>query len=321
MKNIDYRKLTISAVWLFFACAILYGMSRLYYQSTGGFSIQNIQSDYTYDPSWETRPLKDSEKQLIDSILSQKFTYLGKGCQSYVFSSDDGDYVIKFFKYQRMRPPRWVEYFTFIPPVKNYYLKKVEKKRIKREGVYDSWRIAFDYLSDETGITYVHLNSTDDLQRLFSMVDKAGYEHQIWIDDYEFMIQKRAKMLCDEIDELMVEGYIDQAQEMLASLVDTILDEYHRGFADNDHALMQNTGVFKGKPIHIDVGQFVSEEIVKDPSFHMQELYTKTYKFRLWLREMYPELCDNFEEYLEEVIGEDFQTMQPLWRDHIEIFQ
>ncbi|MEM1282586.1 MAG: hypothetical protein AAGG81_03450 [Chlamydiota bacterium] len=321
MKSFNYRKLTINVLWLFFACATLYGMSRLYYQSTGGFSIQNISSDYSYNPAWETNSLKDSEKEYVDSILSQKFVYLGKGCQSYVFTSGDGDYVIKFFKYQRFRTAKWVEFFTFIPWVDDYYLKKVQKKRVKLEGVFSSWCIAFDHLSDETGVVYVHLNKTDHLQKSVSIIDKAGYEHKIWIDDFEFMIQKRAKMLCDEIDELMAEGGIDQAQKMLVSLVDTILDEYHRGYADNDHALMQNTGIIEGKPVHIDVGQFVSEEIVKNPNFHMQELYTKTYKFRIWLRDTYPELCDRFEEYLQDVIGNDFVEMKPLWRDRIEIFQ
>jgi hypothetical protein len=300
---------------------MLYGLSRLYYQSTGGFSLQNIRSDYSFDSRWETRSLTDKEQQVTESVLAQKFSYLGKGCQSYVFGSEDGNYVIKFFKYQRMRPKKWVEYFTFIPVVNDLYLKKTEKKRKKREGVFASWRIAFDHLSDETGITYVHLNKTDHLNKSLSIIDKAGYEHSIWIDDYEFMIQKQAKMLCDVIDELMDAEHIDQADSMLVTMVDTILSEYYRGFADNDHALMQNTGVFHGKPIHIDVGQFVSEEIVKNPEFHMQELYTKTYKFRLWLREMHPDLCDQFDSYLQNVMGDQFLTMQPLWRDHIEIFQ
>lgn len=321
MASINYRQLVINILWACIVCLILYGLSLLYYRSTGGFALANIQSDYSYDSRWDTRTLNDFEQKLVTEALSQKFTYIGKGCQSYVFASEDGDYVIKFFKYQRMRVPQWIALFTFIPWVRDYYQHKLESKKTKREGVFESWRIAFDHLAAETGINYVHLNKTNHLSKSLSLIDKAGYEHSIWIDDYEFMIQKRAKMLCKEIDELMDKGSIDQAQKMLVTLVDIILGEYYRGFADNDHALMQNTGVFKGKPIHIDVGQFVAEETVKEPVFYKQELYTKTYKFRLWLRKRYPDLCDRFESYLQEVIGDEFQTMKPLWRDRIEIFQ
>lgn len=321
MKKETLKRLKIHILWLFCASAMLYGLSILYFRSTGGFALSNIQSDYPNDPRWETHPLENSESELIASILSQKFSYLGKGCQCYAFASADGDYVIKFFKYQRMRPQKWISFFTFIPFVDSYYQQKIVSKRLKREGVFQSWRIAFDFLSEATGISYVHLNKTNHLAKTLSLIDKAGYEHKLWIDDYEFMLQKRAKMLCTEIDELMGKGSISEAENILTSLVEKILAGYRRGLADNDHALMQNTGVFKGQPIHIDVGQFVLEEEVKAPAFYKQELYTKTYKFRLWLRKRHPELCDRFDCYLQETLGEEFLTMKPLWRKRMEIFQ
>ena len=96
-------------------------------------------------------------------------------------------------------------------------------------------------------------------------------------------------MICDEISNLMQVGKIEDSKTILKAFINRVLAEYKRGFADNDHALMQNTGVCDGLPIHIDVGQFVYNDQIKKPEFHLQELYTKTYKFRMWLNDNYPQ--------------------------------
>ncbi|MEC7840015.1 MAG: hypothetical protein VX777_08255 [Chlamydiota bacterium] len=321
MELNNFRRLAPKILWVVIAILILYGFSRLYYWTTDGFAIMHIQSDYSYDERWVTRPLTPEERDTVEQALGQPFRYLGKGCQSYVFGSEDGEYVIKFLKYQRLREKKWLEILNFLPFVENYCTKKNEKKRLKRNGVFSSWKLAFDKLSKETGVVYVHLNKSNDLNKLLSITDKVGNTYDINIDNYEFMIQRRATMLCEEIDSYMANGQQNKAGILLKSLVTRILSEYQRGLADNDHALIQNTGVCCGEPIHVDIGQFVEEEVVKDPSFHMQELYTKMYKFRLWLREKHPSLCDEFEDHLQQVIGDDFKTMKPLWRERIEIFQ
>lgn len=313
MKQTTYFRYTLNILWIIVAICILYGLSRLYFHSTAGFSLHYIRSDLSYNPEWETRDLSPEEVQDVEYILSQKFTYLGKGCQSYVFGSEDGDYVIKFLKYQRMRAPSWIKSFTFVPTVNNYYLKKVKRKEKKRLNVFRGWHTAFEHLAEETGVVFVHLNKSNHLNRSLQIVNKAGLEISLWIDDYEFMIQKRASMLCDEIEGLVSDDQEEEALHLLQNLVTTIISEYQRGFADNDHALMQNTGVYYGKPLHIDVGQFVFDPSATDPEFYNQELYTKMYKFRIWLRQNYPTLCDQLECYLREKIGPQFDDMQPHW--------
>lgn len=299
---------------------IFYGFSRLYYYSTDGFAMQHISINLPNNPLWETRSLTHEEKTIIDSLLEQEFKYLGKGCQSYVFSSNDNKYVLKFFKYQRMRDKEWLKTFNFLPFIKNYCDAKNLKKQKKREGVFKSWKLAFDHLSKETGILYVHLNKSNFLNKSVTIIDKVGCKHQVWIDDFQFMIQKKAIMLCDQIDTYMANKKEIEALNLLENLVNQILDEYQRGFADNDHALIQNTGVCDGVPLHVDVGQFVFNEEIKNKSFYLQELFTKTYKFRKWLNEKYPSLNRKFESFLK-LFMDDFDSMSPLWRERMEIFQ
>lgn len=302
LKRLLYGLLVIAAI---------YGSGRLYYRVTGGFTESNITSNLPYDRQWDIRPLTPTEQQHVDTIVSQPFSYLGKGCQSYVFQSQDGNYVIKFFKYQRFRPQAWLDYVAFIPAIDQYRLRKIEEKRLKLENIFRSWKLAFEELQPQTGLVFVHLNKSNYLKKTLTIYDKIGMEHRLDLDQMEFLIQRKAQPLCASIKTLMDQGNLDAAQVLLSRIITLVLSENARGLADNDHALMQNTGVLNGMPIHIDVGQFVHNEEVKKPDVYKQELFSKTFKFRRWLRKTYPELADYLETELRALIGEQFNTMQP----------
>ncbi len=311
MRFLSLKKYQKWILWTLLIVLMSFGIGRLYYRVTGGFTIGNITHDLPYEPKWEIHPHEDQKREM-DAILSQKFYYLGKGCQSYVFKSEDGNYVLKFFKYQRFRPKAWLSFFSFIPQVEKYRLKKIEKKQRKLDRVFTSWKIAYEDLQPETGVIFVHLNKSNHLKKMLSIYDKMGIEHRLNSDDFEFMVQKKAKMLCPTIDEMIVEGRTKDAQDLLDKLLFLIVSEYHRGYADNDHALMQNTGVWNENPVHIDVGQFVKNPNVKNPALYNQELFNKTWKFRKWLAKRHPELADHLVMRLKEIIGETtFGNLQP----------
>jgi len=294
-----------------FIAVILYGANLLYFELTGGFRISNITSDFAYNPRWETRPLSAEEKQTVRTLLNQKFTYLGKGCQAYVFSSADGNYVLKFFKYQRYRIKPWVDFFAFIPFVEKHRQERLAHKKAKLERFFSGWEVAFDDLQQETGLVYVHLNKASDLNQHVTIVDKLGFEHSVDIDQMEFLIQRKAVMFTDEINRLMQSGQESEAKALILSFIDQLLSEYNRGLVDSDHAIMQNTGVIDGKPIHIDVGQFTRDPQMKNPAIYKQDLFNKTYKFRIWLKEKHPSLGAFVEEHVEAIIGPEMWKMKP----------
>lgn len=297
-------------IGIFAAILCMYGAGRLYYSVTGGFTLGNITSDFAYDQRWEIKPLSDSEQVEVEKALSQDYRYLGKGCQSYVFLSQDGEYVIKFFKYQRFRPQFWLNYFTFIPIVSDYYDAKVERKKQKLDDLFQSWKVSYEELRPETGLVYVQLNKAQGLPKDFVIYDKVGLKYVLDLNQMEFLVQKKADMLCRIITKWMAAGEKERVDALLGNLVEMVVSEYHRGLADNDHALMQNTGVFQGQPIHIDVGQFVKNDAMKDRDVYGQELFNKTYKFRKWLRKNHPELLEELDRKLEQEIGDSFSTMQ-----------
>ncbi|WP_052436051.1 hypothetical protein [Neochlamydia sp. EPS4] len=294
---------------LFIICA--YSAGRLYYALTGGFTIGNISSNLSYNEKWVTPPLSSSEKEDLHQILSQKFRYLGKGCQSYVFASEDGLYVLKFIKYQRFRPQAWLDYFASIPFVNRYRLAKIEKKHNKLNMLFTSWKIAYEHLKPETGLVYVHLNKSHDLKKSLTIYDKLGFAHQLNMDEMEFLLQKRATMLCSTINNFVTNNQVDEAKKLIDNLLKMILSEYQRGYADNDHALMQNTGAIGTAPFHIDVGQFVVNLNISDPTVYKQELFSKTFKFRLWLAKHHPELKTYLDKHLLEIIGPEMHQLIP----------
>lgn len=298
------------------AVSASYGGGRLYYHITHGFSISNITSNFAYDSRWEVHTPTIEQQQQLNQIFAQKFSYLGKGCQSYVFLSEDGEYVLKFFKYQRFRNQPWIDWFSFIPWVEQYRLEKLTKKQEKLERFFNSWKLAYDELQPETGIVFVHLNKSNHLPNTLTITDKMGFEHILDPNQMEFMLQRKAVMLCSTIKELMDHNQVTETKQLLNAVVDLVLSENSRGYADNDHALMQNTGILDGKPIHIDVGQLLKDPIYQNPEKYKQELFNKTYKFRKWLKSHYPELVTYLETRLIEIIGPQFASMQPHFKPH-----
>ena len=196
---------------------------------------------------------------------------------------------MKFVKYQRFRPQAWLDYFESIPLINRYRLGKIEKKQKKLDMLFTSWKVAYDHLKPETGLVYVHLNKSNDLQQALTIHDKMGFEHKLNMDDMEFLLQKRANMLCSTINNFMQNDQTAEAKELIDNLLNMILSEYSRGLADNDHALMQNTGAIGTMPVHIDVGQFVINPEISNPDVYKQELFSKTFKFRTWLAKHHPE--------------------------------
>lgn len=311
MNSFDMKKFIKPLLILIVLLIVIYGSGRLYFAVTAGFTMGNISSEFAYNPKWDLSPPTPKEAEKIKRVLSQKFTYLGKGCQSYVFGSEDGNYVLKFVKFQRFRPQQWLDYLTFIPLMDRYRLAKIEKKNKKLDMLFASWKIAYENLRPETGLIFVHLNQSNNLQQTLTIFDKMGFEHHLDLDQTVFLLQERATMLCPTISRLVKEGKEDKAQELLDKLLLVILSEYERGLADNDHALMQNTGVIDGQPVHIDVGQFVIKPEMRDPAVYKPELFSKTYKFSKWLERHHPNLANYFNEKLENIIGKEMHSMVP----------
>lgn len=288
-----------------------YGAGRAYFAWTDGFSIQNIQSPKYFKEQWSVRNATKQEEEIAQSVLSQRFTYFSKGCQSYVFISNDQKYVLKFIKYQRFCTKPWLDALSFIPALDSYRAARMDYKLDKLRKLLVGWQTSYNDLPKETGVVWVHLNEGQGPSREIEIVDKLGRSHRIDLRDYQALLQVKADMLCNTLECLVNDNRIDQAKELVDHTLAMILGIYHKGYADNDHALMQNTGVLNGSPMPIDVGQLEKDPGASQPNIYKQALFNKTYRFKRWLAHLNNDLRQHLEARLIELIGEDYHTMKP----------
>ena len=65
---------------------------------TDGFGPNSIFMNSSFEPQWDYDVKQVTSSDALRKILAQRYRYIGKGTQSYVLASQDGLYVIKFFK-------------------------------------------------------------------------------------------------------------------------------------------------------------------------------------------------------------------------------
>lgn len=276
---------------ILFSIPLVCAIERFCHAQTDGFAIVNIASSSRPNLRWEVEnPCK------WDNILQQKFTYLSCGAQAYVFESADGRYVLKFFKQQHMRIPPIFQKIPLPKKWNSYRKKKIIKKRALLDSTFESMRIAFTKLREETALVALHLNKTTTLTPKLTIVDKIGVAHTIDPNQYEFVLQKKAKLAYEEIERWMATGREEKAQALITQAVMLSKKRIDLHVFDKDPDFSTNFGVVEGKLVQIDIGRF-SEKIEKDP----EELYRITRALKDHLSNHYLSLALKFDEIYEDI--------------------
>ena len=286
------RKRTLLAL-LILCGGLFFGYNQTSTYLADGFAPSKIQSDLTHDQRWEIPSLSDEERESLLHLLDQPFTYLGKGSQCFVFESNDGEVVLKFFRHRRYQPSSLISLFS-----KKEYLNK---KRKKREALFDSCWLAHQKLREESGLVYLHLNKSDDLNQRVVLKDKLHRHYALPLDSYEFIVQRRAQLIYPYIQERAKKGEMSAARESLSQLLQLLTTRYHQGIGDQDAVLIKNAGFLADRAIFIDIGQFYVDETKKDRAEYQCETERITRRLRKWLGESYPELAAYFEEELSKI--------------------
>ncbi len=162
--------------------------------------------------------------------LAQKFYLRDQGGQSYVFTSADNKYVLKFFKDM---PRPWVIF-------PGYQQKKLGKLKRTLKG-YD---LAYHRLREETGLLSLHLSpTTSPLPAI--LIDRLNIEHTVDLSSVYFILQKKAGPLPKHLDLLQVRKLLEKRSSA--------------HIADHDPRLHLNLGWLEDHPVFIDPGRFVED--------------------------------------------------------------
>lgn len=306
----------LSKHWKKFALASIiaglavFALARIYYHLTDDFRLSNITYEIAPRHEWTSESPKGEQKTFIDSLLAQKFYYIGKGAQSYAFGSTDGKYVLKFFKFKHLRPSFWLDILPPMAGLQEYRDKQYQRKERKLEGVFFGYRLAFKMHKQESGLLYIHLNTTVGLFPTVAVFDKAGWEHKIPLDDVVFIIQDHAETARSVIHNLLKAGDLEAANKKIDSIFDLYLSEYHKGIFDNDHGVMRNVGFVGEQPIHLDVGKLKRNESIKEPANYAVDLSLVGNRMAGWLAKNepddFPALKSHIETKISLITGKQF---------------
>lgn len=240
---------------------------------TQGFRLAKLELEFPNHSEWEV-PFDPS----LYAVLAQPFTYIGKGSQSYVFESKDGEYVIKFFRFDR-----------------HLGIRCNHENQLKVLTVFNACKIAYDLLRDETGLIYMHLNLTPLDLPILHCKDPLGRTVRFNLNHYRFAIQKKAQPFRSTL--LEARGDPAKMQKRIDEFIDLLQSRTSKGVFNTDPTLSRNFGFLKDRAVEIDFGNY------RPTSNHDQftEIKRYTNRLRRWLEIEAPEWVGYLDQRVEAI--------------------
>ena len=269
---------------------ILMGIGLIFCCRSQGFNVEKISSKLTYNEAWGVPPLNQEEASFFaENIFSQPFYYLGSGEQCYAFFSEDGNFVLKFFKMHQLLPKDWLNDFPF-SLFETYRFNNVEKRKQLIQEVFSSVKASYDFLQEETALLFIHLNKTRDLKKKATLFDKDGKKFLVDLDTKEFFLQKKAVRIYDHLVQLMENGLEERVHLCIRSLLKVVITRCERGFADLDIGVRNNYGFIDDQAVIIDCGSLIPDEEIRQPHHYQREILRIAEAMDHWAQEHAPEL-------------------------------
>lgn len=276
--------------------ALIFQTIHLWEGRGEGFRLYKIQSKPPYEERWDT-PHTQEDLDLAKTALQQKFQYLGHGFQCYAFVSQDDKYVLKFFRHQRLRLPDFVLAIPSLPFFEQWRKTKTLSLSRRKEYLLRSCKTSWNLARDETQLLMVHLNTTKSLFPTVSIVDPLGNTYALPLDDYQFMLQRKARHVKPTIAELMHNGDIPGAKARIDQIFDLFVLCARKGIQDTDGALIRknNLGFFGDRAIYIDGGKLQPRKSKITKKAFEKDL-KRLYLLQKWLEAEHPQLVQHFED-------------------------
>lgn len=222
--------------------AIFVGYQVLIHQLNDGFSPSKIDLVPKNLEVFESHPL-----------LKQKFTYIGKGSQVFVFLGEDKTTVLKFFRANRYKIPKIMEISK--PIFKNWVDKTRFKKEKKFENLLVSCRIASADLKKESAILTSHLSKSHGLPAI-TLIDRVHKEHTIDPNHHYFILQTKGVLLYPFLLECKEKNDLNRARNGIHKLISLIKKRDEKGIDDRDLVITKNIAFIDNEPVFIDIGEF-----------------------------------------------------------------
>ncbi|HUD01701.1 MAG TPA: hypothetical protein VMR37_05205, partial [Rhabdochlamydiaceae bacterium] len=223
--------------------------------------------------------------------LDQTFRYLGSGQQSHAFLGEDQKTVLKFFRHNDL------SLMKILNKLPGSIVWRMIKKYDPRH-VFESCKLAYQNLQDQTGIFYFHVNKTEALFNPVVIIDNSGVAHRVDLDSTEFMVQDYCELAVSRIKAQMKSGDLKGAETAVKALFAAIAEWSKSGVHIDNPALKRNIGFCGDKVIMLDVGSVKKDESLNTPEQIKREVKHVTRGLGRWIYKRYPELYPCFEQEL-----------------------
>ncbi len=290
-----------------FAIALLtlyygYKTARVYDRRADGFTLEKITSTLPYNPEWDVAVSQDKLDE-VNCMIAQPYYYLARGFQCYAFQSQDGKYVLKFVRHQRLRLSDFANALPDWGFIARWKKRKVADGKKRAQYLFRSWKVAFEEVPEETATLFVHPNKTKNKLGAVSITDRIGNTFSIDLDEYECMLQRKARWIEPVIEELMHAGKTEEAKKRIDQIFQLLADCAHKGIQDTDGALIRkhNMGFLDDRAIYIDGGKLARKGRIREKDNFAADL-RRLRPLRKWLVARYPELATYFDTAQKEAI-------------------
>lgn len=290
------RKLFFVVLFILPTWGIIFAYNRL----TDGFNMHQIESSLPQHPQFDITALSKEEKEKIEKILQQPFHYIAKGCQFYAFESEDGKTVIKFLKQKHLRPFVWLKKIPAPKTLSSLFETKIQRRKERVENLFSSCKLAYEELKEESGLILIHLNRTPLFGKNMTLVDKLGLKHTFLIDEYEFVLQKKAvsvQQIFEKIDPKEVPSKVYK-------LVDLVTSRCQKGIRDRDRSFVQNVAFCEDgeSAVFVDIGQFYKDDAVSSEEEQKKDLQRRLSNLLDWTQRKFPHFVPIMETAIREII-------------------
>lgn len=240
-----------------------------------------------FQKEWEIESLSSEEEKKIYAILERPWVYLSKGNQSYVLESEDGEYVVKLFRYR-------FTHFKIIHFCQTFLYSSVLHKKpkdsfhVKIHKTFKAAILAFTRAKNLTQVVFCHLNLTQNSLPVTKITIPTG-TYSIPMDRYRFIIQKKVTPFTQAMQQARKDP--PKMHAMIDSFLSLIEERSSLGIRNSDPNLGPNFGFLGEKAIEMDFGNYRE---MSNRCVQQSELEGFKSRFRHWLEYNAPEYVSFF---------------------------
>ncbi|MCX6989720.1 MAG: hypothetical protein NTX49_01450 [Chlamydiae bacterium] len=285
-------------------CLLLGGsfslLDRHFTRNNKGFCVWQIYSHQPQNTSWDERGSSSLTTQELQEVFSQGFSYLGHGHQSLAFESNDGQFVLKFYRFPgEMRVNGWI-----VRPItrfknKRRAIQKYDENKFIQTKL--SHALSYDCFKEESALLSIHLEKSLNCPYVVTLTDHLHAQYTVPLKDTCFILQKKGELFFPTLDKLFKEERIPELKEMIHNVLTFIVQRSLKGLKDDDAVLQKNYGLLGTKLFQLDTGRLKKNLSLMKLSAAKEEARIIVEPLRNRLQALSPELLQYYNDTLEEI--------------------